>query len=233
MKLLATNFKLEKAVPGWKITGLSLAPHTMAGRPTVCPYSTVECRAVCLGTESGLNVLPSAIAGKIKKTRFWQDHPERFKAQLASEIQRARRSAHSLNLKLAVRLNVYSDIRWEHEFPELFEAFHDVQFYDYTKWPARAERPANYHITYSFTGTTASGRTALEYIAAGVNVAMIFPSELPTHAALGERLLPVVNGDLNDFRPGDPTPCVVGLKFKGPRTNLVGIKKFVQKETSL
>lgn len=225
MKLLATNYKLEKSVPGWKITGLSLAPHSLGG-VNLCPYSTVECRNVCLGTEAGLNRLDSAIAGKLKRTALWNDHPERFKAQLASEIQRARRSAHALNLKLAVRLNVYSDIVWEQQFPELFEAFHDVQFYDYTKWPARTDRPPNYHITYSFTGTTASTRTMAEYRAAGINAAVIFPGALPkTYDGV-----PVVNGDLNDFRPGDPTPCVVGLTFKGPKANLVSIKKFVQKE---
>jgi hypothetical protein len=233
MKLLATNYKLEKSVPGWKITGLSLAPHTMAGGPTVCPYSTVECRAVCLGTETGLNVLATALAAKVKRTKLWQQHPERFKTQLASEIQRARRSAHALGLKLAVRLNVYSDVRWEHEFPELFEAFHDVQFYDYTKWPGRLERPENYHLTYSYTGTNASKLTASEYLRVGINSAVIFPGELPAWfeppwPATG--FLQVVNGDANDFRPADPTPAVVGLKFKGPKANLVQLKKFVQPE---
>lgn len=235
MKLLATNYKLEKSVPGWKLTGLSLAPHTVGGGPTVCPYSTAECRAVCLGTETGLNRLDSAIKAKIKKTELWHAHPERFRAQLASEIQRQRRSAHALNLKLAIRLNVYSDLVWEREFPELFEAFHDVQFYDYTKVPGRVVRPENYHLTYSYTGTTASLRTAMEYLAAGTNTAVIFPTaSLPkVHEWSADLSVPVVNGDLNDFRPADPHPCVVGLKFKGPKANLVSIKKFVQKEQSL
>jgi hypothetical protein len=43
----------------------------------------------------------------------------------------------------------------------------------------------------------------------------------------GERI-PVVDGDVNDFRPGDPHPCIVGLRFKGPQSNLVQLKKFVQ-----
>jgi hypothetical protein len=230
VKLLATNYKLEKSVPGWKITGLSLAPHTMAGGPTVCPYSTVECRAVCLGTETGLNVLKTALEAKVKRTKLWLDHPERFKAQLATEIQRARRSAHALGLKLAVRLNVYSDIRWELEFPELFGAFHDVTFYDYSKVPRRFDRPSNYHLTYSFTGTAASAKTALEYLEAGVNTAVVFPGTLPPAFRVpgGARELQVVNGDLNDFRPNDPRPAVVGLTFKGPKTNLVALRKFVQ-----
>lgn len=236
MDLLATNYKLEKSVPGYKITGLSLAPHTVAGGPTVCPFSTVECRAVCLGTETGHNQMATALAAKVRRTKFWFEHPERFKAQLATEVQRARASAVKAGLKLAVRLNVYSDILWEQQFPELFEAFHDVQFYDYTKVPLRLARPENYHLTYSYTGTNASKNTAAEYIRNGVNTAVIFPAEPPQwfeppFPAVG--FLRVVNGDLNDFRPGDPTPCIVGLKFKGARSGLVTIKRFVQQESSL
>lgn len=232
MKLLAQNYKLEKDAPGWKLTGLSLAPHTVAGGPTLCPYSTVECRSVCLGTETGLNVLKTSVAAKIKRTRMWLDHPERFKTQLATEIERQRRSARGLGKRLAVRLNVYSDIRWEHEFPELFLAFSDVQFYDYTKWPQRTELPENYHITYSFTGTNASKNTAREYLCQGINVAVIFPGELPSYyePPFGLGFLPIVNGDLNDFRPADPKRCIVGLKFKGAKSNLVQLKKFVQQE---
>lgn len=232
MKLLAVNYKLEKSVPGHKLIGLSLAPHTVAGGPTVCPYSTVECRAVCLGTETGKNRFASALNAKIKRTQLWHKHPERFKAQLATEIERARRSARALKLKLAVRLNVYSDIAWEAEFPELFLAFHDVTFYDYTKVPGRYIRPSNYHLTYSYTGTTASERTALAYLAAGVNTAVIYPSKtLPrSHTWSNDQTVRVINGDLNDFRPGDGHPCVVGLSFKGPVANLITLKKFVQKE---
>lgn len=233
MKLLATNTKLDKAVPGWKILGLSLAPHTLGGGPTLCPYSTAECRAVCLGTEAGLNILETALAAKVARTQLWLSDPEAFKAQLATEIHYARRSAIKAGLKLAVRLNVYSDIVWEREFPDLFEAYDDVAFYDYTKWPQRFNRPKNYHLTYSFSGTNASKLAAAEYIRNGINVAVVFPGELPPwyeppFPAVG--FLPVLNGDLNDFRPADPKPAIVGLTFKGPSSNLVGIRRFVQPE---
>ncbi len=234
-KLLATNYKLEKSVPGYSLTGLSLAPHTVAGGPTVCKFSTAECRSVCLGTETGLNVLQTAIAAKIARTKLWQDTPDRFKAQLMTEVGAANRKAKRAGLKLGVRLNVYSDVRWELEFPELFAAFPDVQFYDYTKWPERYERPRNYHLTYSYTGTPASLRTASEYLAKRVNVAVIYPGELPPFSLFGHgtvRKLKVINGDLNDFRPGDPHPRIVGLTFKGPRSSLVNIKKFVQQEST-
>ncbi len=233
MRLLASNYKMDKEVPGVRITGLSLAPHTVAGGETVCQYSTHECRAVCLGTETGLNVLKTAIAAKVKRTRFWFGYPDRFKAQLASEIHSERRAALKAGKTLAVRLNVYSDIPWEREFPELFEAYHDVQFYDYTKVPGRFDRPRNYHLTYSYTGTTASTKTAMEYLAAGVNTAVVYLNVPRTHDWGGGKSLPVISGDDNDFRPADPKPCVVGLRFKGPKAGLVQLKKFVNKEHSL
>jgi hypothetical protein len=230
MKLLNTNYKLEKEVPGYRILGLSLAPHTMAGGPTVCPYSTVECRSVCLGTETGMNRFKAALDAKVQRTRLWQKHPDRFRSQLATEVFNARRAAKKAGHKLAVRLNVYSDIEWEREFCELFTDFADVQFYDYTKVPKRFARPRNYHLTYSYTGTTASARTAVEYLERRVNTAVVFPSLPPEvfRFTAGGPELTVVNGDLHDFRPIDPWPAVVGLKFKGGAQNLVGIKKFVQ-----
>ncbi len=231
MKLLASNYKLAKSVPGYSLIGLSLAPHSTAGGDTVCRYSTAECRAVCLGTETGLNVLATAIAAKIERTRFWHERSALFKAQLMAEVGRAARSAARQGLKLGVRLNVYSDIRWELEFPELFNGFPNVQFYDYTKWPGRFDRPRNYHLTYSYTGTEASRRTVEAYLEAGINAAVIFPTEdLPARFRFhgSTRMLRVVDGDLNDFRPGDPRGCVVGLKFKGPKSGLVSIRKFVQ-----
>lgn len=232
MKLLATNYKLSKDTPGYRILGLSLAPHTVAGGSTVCPYSTVECRSVCLGTETGLNVLESALRAKVARTKLWQRYPDRFRGQLATEVFNARRAAHKAGLKLAIRLNVYSDIEWEREFAELFTDFADVTFYDYTKVPRRYARPRNYHLTYSYTGTVASARTAVEYLDRRVNAAVIFPGALPFEFRFvpDAPALRVVNGDLNDFRPGDPWPAVVGLKFKGPRDNLAGIRKFVQQE---
>jgi hypothetical protein len=231
--LLASNYKLDKAVPGYALIGLSLAPHTVAGGRSVCPYSTVECRAVCLGTETGMNRFETALKAKVERTKLWQNEPAKFKAQLMAEIGRARRRAARNDLKLGVRLNVYSDVAWEREYPELFAEFADVTFYDYTKVPGRFDRPRNYHLTYSYTGTPASLKTATEYLAARVNPAIVYSGELPNWSLFGfgkVRKLRVLNGDANDFRPGDPWPRIVGLRFKGGAGNLVNIRKFVQQE---
>lgn len=224
--LLQTNAKLDKAVPGVRIVGLSLLPHTLAGGANLCPYSTPECRAVCLVT-TGLNRLPVAHRAKLRRTQAWLNNPAEFRRALWEAVRRHSASCDRAGLKAAVRLNVYSDIRWEREYPQLFEAFPEVQFYDYTKWPMREreQRPVNYHLTYSYSGTPASVKHAQEWATAGVNSAVVFEENLPATW----NGLRVVAGDDTDYRPHDPVPCVVGLTYKGPKAGLVNIRRFVQR----
>lgn len=126
----------------------------------------------------------------------------------------------------------------------LFEIFNfmrdntgeNVTFYDYTKirrnW---AEcRRIGYHLTFSFDGwdNAANLKLCREALLNGVNVAAAFnvkrgqrlPDEisaagfnLPQSATFTGGVLPVVDGDLTDFRPSDPAASViVGLRFKLP-----------------
>jgi hypothetical protein len=126
-------------------------------------------------------------------------------------------------LRLAIRLNGTSDIRWEHEFPELFRMFPDVQFYDYTADYHRLamdhELPANYHLTYSRKETSRSEQVAVELLASGrCNVAVVFRGRLPKYW----NGFPVVDGTTDDLRFLDPLPAcngggnVVGLTALGP-----------------
>lgn len=230
MRLLGTNYKLEKAVPGYQLFGLSLAPHSLGG-PNLCPHSTPECRAVCLGTEAGMNRFPVALNAKLARTELFHKSRPYFEKQLVKEIEAYRSRAAQSGHKLGIRLNVYSDIQWEREWPALFERFPDVQFYDYTKIPARFERPKNYHLTYSYSGTEASKRTLAFYYEHGINIAMVFNvaagKPLPKTWKWGQVDMPVIDGDLSDFRPGDPKGVVVGLRFKGGQLNLKRAPKFV------
>ena len=52
---------------------------------------------------------------------------------MVRELVRYREAARRQGRALVVRLNVFSDIRWEREFPELFALFPDVRFYDYVR----------------------------------------------------------------------------------------------------
>lgn len=112
-----------------------------------------------------------------------------------------------------------------------------IQFYDYTKvfhnWE-ECER-LNYHLTVSYDGAdnAANLRLCRTALLRGLNVAAAFnlkrgqslPADvsaavfnLPESATFTGGVLPVVDGDLSDYRPGDPQGMglIVGLRFKLP-----------------
>jgi hypothetical protein len=113
----------------------------------------------------------------------------------------------------------------------------NVTFYDYTKvkhnW-AECSR-LNYHLTFSFDGwdNAANLKIAKSALLAGVNLAAAFnlkrgqslPVEisanglnLPSSAVFHPgSVLPVLDGDLTDYRPADPAMgAIIGLRFKLP-----------------
>jgi len=121
-----------------------------------------------------------------------------------------------------IRLNGTSDLPWEKfkcvrdgvEYRNPMEAFPEVQFYDYTKIPARAikwadgQMPSNYHVTFSASEDNESACRMVSM--AGGNVAVVFDT-IPD--AWYGRV--VVDGDKTDLRFLDPAGVVVGLKAKG------------------
>lgn len=100
-----------------------------------------------------------------------------------------------------------------------------VKFYDYTKikrnW-AECKR-LGYHLTVSYDGADniANHKIVASALSAGVNIAAAFNIKkgrpLPPVAYIANRGLRVVDGDLTDYRPGDPKGCsIIGLRFKLP-----------------
>jgi hypothetical protein len=105
----------------------------------------------------------------------------------------------------------------------------NVTFYDYTKvkhnW-AECSR-LNYHLTFSFDGwdNAQNLKIASNALAHGVNVAAAFNLKknrpmfkmLEGGNALSTQSVPIVDGDLTDYRPSDPKGGhIVGLRFKLP-----------------
>jgi hypothetical protein len=145
--------------------------------------------------------------GRAVRTAFLHRHPAAFLALLTAEIDRRERAG----VPFGLRLNVASDLRWENIAPWLFEGA-NVRAYDYTKAPSR-DTPENYRIIFSHSERWTDA-DVLARIAAGQNVAMIF--DVPKHelpaSYLGVR---VIDGDLTDYRYGDPEAVIVGLAAKG------------------
>jgi hypothetical protein len=191
--------------------GLSLAPDSSSGVADVCRYSTPDCRSLCVAY-AGQGAMDSVQYARAWRTMFLMANPIAFLSILNFEIKRAA-TKHG---KIALRLNNFSDLRWEKIAPKLFTLYgNTVQFYDYTKWPdkARQDIPANYDITRSYTELSKNLDVSQRNVAVvfGVKKGEPFPA---THEGI-----PVVNGDLNDERWNDPKGVIVALRAKGRARN--------------
>ena len=218
-KLLAIG-KDAKTIKGQKygyLTGvLYLAPHKVSGH-LVCPSASPGCIEACLFT-AGRGGMQTAIHGRIRKTRLLFEEKETFLLQLHRDIAALVRKAKREGLIPLVRLNGTSDLAWEKmkiKGRSLMELFPEVQFYDYTKIRARADKfargkmPANYSLVFSLTES--NDEDARKVLAAGAPIAAVFGGDLPD-TFLGA---PVINGDEHDARVENMEAVVVGLSAKG------------------
>ena len=188
--------------------GVSLAPADSSGLE-VCAFRTDNCTDGCVSTAGYGRYDSNTVARKLK-TRFLAAYPDEFLTLVADEIRRANK-LHGRNI--AVRLNTFSDLRWEIIAPWLFTMFPRVAFYDYTKW-TRRDTPRNYHLTFSVSEKT-TDRGALEMLDRFGTIAVVFDTKrghpLPT-TFLGA---PVIDGDKSDARYRDKRGSVIGLRAKG------------------
>jgi hypothetical protein len=229
MKLFSTgNPKVLKGTKqGFNTYILHLAPANISGYET-CPKRTAGCTAACLNTAGrggmfkkgeNTNVIQQA---RIRKTKMFFESREVFMQLVVKDIELAIKQSAKKNLVPVFRLNGTSDLSFEKYevfrngvlYRNIFEAFAEVQFYDYTKILGRKVNDiANYHLTFSAAdGNDADVRKA---IAQGYNVATVFgiKKSLPMPDTYEGR--PVFDGDDSDLRFLDPKGVVVGLYAKG------------------
>ena len=220
MRLLSkANPKLAKGEAlGWHSYGLSLAPHTLAGGPTLCPWSTASCRAECLNG-AGRGAMPIVQDARVRKARLYLDDSDRFYRLLRGELDCLERNAKRTGKRVAVRLNVVSDV-WHGRALDL-RAWPSVTFYGYTKRPP-SEWPSSLvqDLTYSLSKGPRREREAREHLAKGGKVAVVC-KDLDRALAVGEfevggQAFPVVDGDAHDLRFLDPPGHIVLLSEKGP-----------------
>ena len=197
---------------------LHLSPADSSGYE-VCPMSTVGCRKGCLhfAGRAGIfkkgettNLIQQA---RIGRTKFFFENREAFMNQLHREITNAIKYAKVKGLIPVFRLNGTSDIAWEKirvkGYRNIFEAFPDTQFYDYSKVLGR-KVPKNYDLTFSKAENNYGN--VMKAIKQGLNIAVVFASKVLPETYLGLR---VVNGDESDLRFLDRTNSIVGLYAKG------------------
>lgn len=228
------NTKIRKGLTPARpisVKTLSLAPSWLSGYQC-CPYASAACGGMdqdgftgfCVGT-TGNARYANVTAARIRKARYFFEHHEECIRRLVWELECYATDPTREGHTRAVRLNTFSDIPWERvrcrrqgvTYPGIPHAFPELTFYDYTKdvTRIRGDRPANLHITFSLS--EGNDAHALEALAAGVNVAVVFhvTKAQPLPAAFADR--PVIDGDGDDFRFLDPAGgFIVGLKAKGP-----------------
>lgn len=211
---------------------LYLAPHNVSGFQT-CPSSSAGCRASCLYT-AGRGVYQNVQKGRIRKTHMFFNERAKFFSILVQNIEAIVKKAAKLGVTPAIRLNGTSDIAWEKFkvirnnviYRNIFEAFADVQFYDYTKILGRkmALTIPNYSLTFSLSES--NDAEAVQALADGFNVAVVI--ELGKNMKGAEKPktwsgYPAINGDESDLRFNDP---------KGGHIILLHAKGAARKDTS-
>ena len=208
-----SNTKLAKSQGEYRVVGLSLAAEKSSGFQ-VCPKATLGCKLSCIFKSGMAGVFPTINVARIAKTRAYFKHRPQFLFKLWHEVEKEEIIAKKNGQKLAVRLNVFSDIAWEREFWTLFYDFHKVQFFDYSKVIKRMfdeKRPKNYHLTFS--RSESNEEECLQVLRAGMNVTAVFRDRNFPAKWKGFR---TYSGDETDLRFLDPSPRVIALYAKGP-----------------
>ena len=220
-----TNAKTIKGEKyGIKTAILYLMPAMGSGVQLCANAKIAGCEKPCLFT-AGRGAMSNVMLSRLRKTLYFNQYRDQFMLQLQNELIRERAKAKRRGYKLIVRLNGTSDIRWEnvnigYAYANIMQALPDIQFYDYTKLANRKHIPANYDLTFSYSGVEAYQPFVAKAVANGERIAVVFRDRAIVNAMLanGDTFLglPVVDGDDTDIRHLDPKGAVVALYAKGP-----------------
>jgi hypothetical protein len=229
MKLLSTgNPKVLKGMAqGYNTYILHLAPADLSGYET-CAKRTAGCTAACLNTAGrggmfkrgeNTNVIQQA---RIRKTKMFFENRVEFMTTLVKDIELGIKQSKKMELVPVFRLNGTSDLSWEKYevvrngklFRNIFTAFPEVQFYDYTKVLGRKVKEySNYQLTFS--AADGNDSDVLKAMNEGLNVAVVFGIKKTLPMPVDYLNRPVFNGDESDLRFLDPKGVIVGLYAKG------------------
>lgn len=216
-----TNAKTVKGAKfGFKTGILYFAPADISGKPVCAMAAIAGCKKACLFTAGRGKFTPVQNA-RIRKTQLFFSRRDEFMSLLVRDVMKLEISAAHDGLTPLVRLNGTSDIKWENipvvrdgvTYANIMLAFPDVQFYDYTKIANRKNLPANYDLTYSYSGTVAYLPYVEKAIKAGMRIAAVFRTvaDIPANF-MG---LECIGGDDSDIRHLEPKNVVVALYAKG------------------
>jgi hypothetical protein len=203
------------------LTGiLYLAPANTTKWNTCSMAKTAKCDVACL-YNAGRGAFSSVQTARINKTEWFFTDRNDFMQQLVVDIAKLIQKAYKKGLKPLVRLNGTSDIRWETigftdvsgiEYVNIFAAFPNTQFYDYTKDANRKDLPSNYDVTFSYSGVEGFQPYVEKALLNNMRMAVVFRKEQDIPKTFMG--IPVVSGDKSDVRHLDDK-VIVGLYAKG------------------
>jgi hypothetical protein len=218
-----TNAKTIKGEKyGIKTAILYLMP-AMGSGVNLCANAVIAgCEKPCL-FGAGRGAMNSVMLSRLRKTLYFNQFRDQFMAQLSREVTLEKAKAKRKGYILIVRPNGTSDIRYENipvlGYENIMALHSDVQWYDYTKLANRRNIPANYDLTFSYSGLPAYAPFVAKAVAKGERIAVVFRNRAIVEQMLanGETFLglPLVDGDNTDIRHLDPKNTIVALYAKG------------------
>jgi hypothetical protein len=198
---------------------LYLSPFTKNARSiNVCPWASNGCVFACLDT-AGMGIFSNVQEARINKTNYYLFDKTNFSLQLVKELRNINKRAQKTGQKVAIRLNGTSDLDFiailkNRTNVDIIEEFPNLEYYDYTKSLAKAQKYANsdrYTLTFSRSETNEAD--CIQALKLGFNVSVVFDhkKQLPTEF-LGR---PVIDGDEADDLMITNRGVILGLKAKG------------------
>jgi hypothetical protein len=241
--LLTFNAKQQKTYEqtGVVVFGLELASGVLkepGKKPFVlCPtaiHKDLDCKEPGNCVRYGGNGrFDSVTECRERRTVYLRDDRASFTALLESEMTFLIQVAKLKGLKIAFRLNTFSDLNWN----KLIRKFPDVIFFDYTKElprfisflksilaPGTTTHPTNYHLCYSMHEHS-SLKQVLSFIKRGGTVSFLYHGTIPEtfHG------IPVLDGDSHDLRCTDLPGHFIALHAKAGMRKLSNrASKFLQ-----
>jgi hypothetical protein len=221
MKNILSTSADSKTIKGQSIGYLTailyMAPTNISGYQVCALAEKAGCGKACLYT-AGRGAFSNVQKARIAKTKAFFEHRSEFMDNLVYSINTLIRKAKRTGLIPLVRLNGTSDIAYEnvmHNGKTIFEHFPDLQFYDYTKHATRKNIPANYDLTFSYSGVEAFQPIVKKALLNEKlsRIAVVFDKQenIPTSFMNRE----VIAGDNSDVRHTEPKNTIVALYAKG------------------
>jgi len=180
-----------------------------------------KCFEPCLYT-AGRGQMSNVQSARQRKAEWFYRDRVSFMHQAVADTEKFERYCNKRDLQPVIRLNGTTDIRWELvpverdgvTYPNIFAAFPNVQWYDYTKIANRkVSHIPNYHLTWSYSGANSDYAAHLDKaLAQGMSVAVVFRTKYDASTWRG---IKVTDGDKDDLRFLDPQSSIVALYAKG------------------